>query len=328
MRIGVIGTGWGRMHVGGFRAAGAEVYALCGADLQKTRRVAEAEGIPLATDDVRTLCQSVDAVVVASPDAWHARHAHIALEAGRAVLCEKPLTPGVAEARELVQAARVRGLTCATNFPYRMLPPLAALRRWLGERRLQTVVVTVRNGFASGAGVAGSGDFGGASHVIDAALWLSAGPARWVHAALIGQPPHSVALQMSTETGVAITLSHLASPEPGIHGGWTFIGDGWEAGFSAAFLPARNGWCVSPVRAYEEGAWFDVHPGVEPRSGEPEPWAQAHIETARAFLAAMAGRPHPDLATFTSGLDVQEVIDAADRSAAVGARVAVARSTC
>ena len=86
VRIGVIGTKWGLMHVGAFRAAGAEVTALCGRSPDNTRDVAAREGIPLATTDVRELCAAVDAVVVASPDAQHPAHVEAALEAGRAVL--------------------------------------------------------------------------------------------------------------------------------------------------------------------------------------------------------------------------------------------------
>lgn len=325
MRIGVIGTGWGRMHIGAFRAAGADVYALCGADLQKTRRVAAEEGIPFATDDVAALCAVVDGVVVASPDGLHAAHAQRAIQAGRAVLCEKPLTTSVSDAIALVDAARASRVTCATNFPYRMLPPLSALRRWLDARRPRNVVVTVRNGFAAGA--AATADFGGASHVIDAALWLcGGGPARWVQATLTGDPHHSVLLHFQSPAGVDVSLSHVACAEPGIYGAWSFVGEGWEAGLSASYVPSRGGWCISTVRALESGGWFDLAPGAEPCEGHPEPWAQAHISTARAFLSAVEGDRHPDLATFREGLHVQEVIEAANRSSAKGVRVLLDRA--
>ncbi len=125
MRIGVIGTNWGLMHVGAFRAAGAEVAALCGQSPEHTREVAAREGIPLATTNVRELCDAVDAVVVASPDALHREHVEAALEAGRAVLCEKPFTRTEEEALALVARARSSRRPCAVNFPYRMLAPPA-----------------------------------------------------------------------------------------------------------------------------------------------------------------------------------------------------------
>src|SRR5512134_2685697 len=101
MRVGIIGTGWGRMHVGAFRAAGATVAALCGRNLEKTRGIAAREGIALATTDVAELCREVDLVVVASPDSLHRDHAHAAIAAGRHVLCEKPLGMTLEQAREL-----------------------------------------------------------------------------------------------------------------------------------------------------------------------------------------------------------------------------------
>ncbi|MFP2934111.1 Gfo/Idh/MocA family protein, partial [Pyxidicoccus sp. 3LG] len=131
VRIGVIGTKWGLMHVGAFRAAGAEVAALCGHGLDNTRAVAAREGIPLATTDVRELCAAVDAVVVASPDALHREHVETALDAGRAVYCEKPLCRTVEDARALTARASPR--PGAVNFPYRMLPPLRALKAWLAQ---------------------------------------------------------------------------------------------------------------------------------------------------------------------------------------------------
>jgi predicted dehydrogenase len=137
MRIGVIGTKWGLMHVGAFRAAGAEVAALCGKTVEHTREVAAREGIPLATTDVRELCAAVDVVVVASPDALHRAHVVAALDAGRAVLCEKPLARTEEEAQAMVERARASGRLCAVNFPYRMLPPLRALRAWLAGRTVR-----------------------------------------------------------------------------------------------------------------------------------------------------------------------------------------------
>src|SRR5262245_38143661 len=63
MRIGIIGTNWGRMHIGAFRAAGAEVVALCGLDAGRARSVATEERIPLATTDVAELIAASEAVV-------------------------------------------------------------------------------------------------------------------------------------------------------------------------------------------------------------------------------------------------------------------------
>lgn len=329
MRIGVIGTKWGLMHVGAFRAAGAEVVALCGQHEEQTREVAAREGIALATADVRELCAAVDAVVVASPDALHRAHVEAALEAGCAVLCEKPLTLTGEDAEALVEKARRARRPCAVNFPYRMLPPLRALRAWLTEHRAHHLVLTMRNSFVPtevlepGAWVGRSADFGGVSHLLDAALWLTGASPTWVQASLSGRPVHTAALQVGLSSGAVLVLTHAASPEPGLHGGWSLLGGDWEAGFSGGFIPAREGWCVSPVRCFESGAWRDLAPGLEPRPGEREPWAQAHVETARRFLG-MLGEPHPvepELATVEEAATVQRILSAAMASQDGGHRI-------
>jgi predicted dehydrogenase len=329
MRIGVIGTKWGLMHVGAFREAGARVVALCGQHLDATREVAAREDILLATTDVRELCAVVDAVVVASPDALHRQHVEMALEAGRAVLCEKPLAPTFEDARALVEKARTAKRPCAVNFPYRMLPPLRALRSWLSQHPVHHLVLTLRNSFVPtevtepGAPVGRSADFGGVSHLLDAALWLVGASPTWVQASLSGRPVHTAALHVGLSTGAVLVLTHAASPEPGLHGAWSLLGEGWEAGFSGGFIPAREGWCVSPVRCFESGAWHDLTPGLEPQPGAREPWAQAHVETARRFLGLLGERPSADreLATVEEAATVQRILSAAVVSEDEGRRI-------
>ena len=332
-RIGIIGTRWGRMHVGGFRAAGAEITALCGRDAARTREVAAAEGIALGTTDLAELCAACDAVVVASPDALHPDHVAQALRAGRPVLCEKPLTRAAAAADALLAQGAASGRVCAVSFPYRMLPPIAALHRALRERSaVRHAAVVLRSGFLSpqeadagdGEILGASGDFGGVSHVLDAALWLlDARPVR-VQSVLTGRPVHSAALHVELEGGAVLCITHLASPAPGIWGCWTIVGRDWEASFAAGYRPELGGWRVAPVQLFSAARWHTIAPELCPQPGAREPWAEAHVETARAFLARMHGAPGGALATFADGARVQHVIDAAVRSEREQRRIRIA----
>ena len=312
MRVGIIGTGWGRMHIGAFRAAGADVAVLCGRNLDKTRGIAQRENVATATDDVGELCQRVDIVVVASSDGAHRDHVRTALAAKRHVLCEKPLAMTLAEAKELVTAADQSGVRCAVGFPYRQLPPLIGLRAWLMTKGpVREIDVVLRSSFVTT--LEGSGDFGGTSHIVDAALWLARGEPESVFASL-GEG--AVALHVRMRGGARLNLIHRPTAEPGIHGSWSIAGEGYEAGFFGGYQPSVGGWRVSAPRAFSDGAWRDVANGIDPRPHHREPWAEAHVTAARHFLAGDLAR----LASFRDGARVQAIFDAATRSQASGRR--------
>src|SRR5205823_2281518 len=115
-------------------------------------------------------------------------HVGAAVAAGRHVLCEKPLAFSAEEAAAL---ARLDGPGLrAVCFPYRFLPPMAALKRWLAGREPASLTVTVRNSFAAAPGREASGDLGGCSHLLDAALWLMGGKLRVARRTTSGEPPH------------------------------------------------------------------------------------------------------------------------------------------
>ena len=210
-------------------------------------------------------------------------------------------------------------MRAAVGFPYRQLPPLRGLRAWLSAHSpVRELDVVLRSSFVSrGVDQEGSADFGGASHPIDAALWLARARPEWVQAALEG---HSVSLVVGLSSGARLTLSHRPTAEPGIHGAWSLAGDDWEAGFFAGYQLALNGWRVSSPRAFESGQWVDVAAGVEPRSGEREPWAEAHVAGARIFLGGQG-----ELASFRDGTMVQAVLDGATRSHQSGRRITLSR---
>jgi predicted dehydrogenase len=113
--MGLNGRGWD--HVTALhRIPGAEVAALCEPDTQRLEaRAAETESLigvrPRTTADIRELLAdpSIDAVVIAAPNHWHAPAALWALEAGKHVYIEKPICHTMEEGYRLVQAAKQRG---------------------------------------------------------------------------------------------------------------------------------------------------------------------------------------------------------------------------
>jgi predicted dehydrogenase len=86
---------------------------------------------------------AVDVVYVATPHPMHLANALGALEAGKPVLVEKPLTMNSAEARELVAAAREKGLFLMEAMWTRFLPHMAEIRRLLADGALGDIVTVI-----------------------------------------------------------------------------------------------------------------------------------------------------------------------------------------
>ncbi|KAA5545946.1 Gfo/Idh/MocA family oxidoreductase [Roseiconus nitratireducens] len=111
IRIGVIGTAnRGSQLIDAFLPhSDCEIVAVCDVDsvtLQKS--VDKLEGKPKAYDDFRQVIDrdDIDAVVIATPDHWHAIQTITACDAGKDVYVEKPLSITVREGRAMVNAAR------------------------------------------------------------------------------------------------------------------------------------------------------------------------------------------------------------------------------
>jgi len=113
IRFGVIGCGgMGTGHVGGLVGRGAvdnvQVAAVCDVF---NKRITRAKGVAAGADgydDYRKLLErkDIDAVLIATPDHWHGKIAGEAIQAGKHVYCEKPMTHTVEQAIELRNIAR------------------------------------------------------------------------------------------------------------------------------------------------------------------------------------------------------------------------------
>jgi predicted dehydrogenase len=100
---------------------GFAVTAIAARDPARARAFAEAHGVPAVAEDYAALVRrdDVDVVYNALPPVAHAPWTVAALEAGKAVLCEKPFASDAVEAETMVQAATSRGLVLIEAFHYR-----------------------------------------------------------------------------------------------------------------------------------------------------------------------------------------------------------------
>lgn len=123
--IGVAGTGFiGPAHIEGLRRNGYTVLGLAESSGDVAREKAAQLGIPRAYGDFSGMLADpdIDVVHLATPNVLHYPYAKAALEAGKHVICEKPLAMNAQESAELVRLAQETGLVNAVNFNIRMYP--------------------------------------------------------------------------------------------------------------------------------------------------------------------------------------------------------------
>ncbi|HET6635649.1 MAG TPA: Gfo/Idh/MocA family oxidoreductase [Streptomyces sp.] len=151
--VGMVGYAFmGAAHSQGWRTV-ARVFdlplrpvmsAVCGRDPAAVRAAADRLGWAAAETDWRALIarDDVQLVDVCTPGESHAEIALAALEAGKHVLCEKPLANTVAEAEAMTraaEAARERGQRAMVGFNYRRVPALALAHHMIRDGRIGTV---------------------------------------------------------------------------------------------------------------------------------------------------------------------------------------------
>jgi predicted dehydrogenase len=131
--IALLGTGNIAQHalVPAVQAVdGARVVAVLSRDKARGAIFAQQYGISHSYDDLETLLRSpaVDAVIVATPDATHEPQVIAAAQAGKHVLCEKPMTTTYAGCQRMAEAVRASGITFAMGYNNRFNPGLQLIR--------------------------------------------------------------------------------------------------------------------------------------------------------------------------------------------------------
>ena len=129
-RFAVIGTGgMAATMMSTFDRAGVQVASVVSRDAQRSRKFARVFRIPTASEDLDSFLRSseFEAIYIANASADHAATAIAALEAGKAVLCEKPLALSAQEAERVADVARRTGNLCMEGL---WIPFLPAYRRF------------------------------------------------------------------------------------------------------------------------------------------------------------------------------------------------------
>ncbi|MFJ2979212.1 Gfo/Idh/MocA family protein [Curtobacterium sp. NPDC087082] len=153
LRVAMVGHGFmGAAHSQGWRTAPRffdlgvepEMAVIVGRDPERTEAARQQYGWQAASTDWRAVVTDpdIDVVDICSPGSSHVEVAIAALEAGKHVLCEKPLANTVAEAEAMTAAAaaaRADGVRAMVGFSYRRVPAIAFAKRLVEDGRLGTV---------------------------------------------------------------------------------------------------------------------------------------------------------------------------------------------
>ncbi len=141
VRFGIAGFGLHavkRLMPGFALSKNCRVTALSRRGITEAKKSAAEYGIPLAFDSVADLCASpeVDAVLVTTPNSLHLADVLDAVDAGKPVLCEKPLGMNADECRQMVKAARHKGVLFGVAHVFRFNESVRGLREWVASGKI------------------------------------------------------------------------------------------------------------------------------------------------------------------------------------------------
>ncbi len=202
LRIGLVGYGFmGRVHSNAFHQAShyfdseyePELVAVCGRDKANAEVHAERWGFSSVETDWRKLVErdDIDLIDIAAPNDMHHDIAIAAAEAGKMIMCEKPLGRNAQESQEMVDAVEKTGVANMVWYNYRRIPAVTLAKQIIDEGKLGKIFHyrakflqdwTIADDLPQGgaglwrldAGVAGSGVTGDLlAHCIDTAMWLN-----------------------------------------------------------------------------------------------------------------------------------------------------------
>ena len=203
LRIGLIGTGFmGRTHSNGYKRVSdffpdlqykPVLKAVCARREDKVKAFAEQWGYESYETDYKKLIarNDIDAVDICTPNDTHAEIAIAAINAGKMILCEKPLAKNLAEAEKMVAAIEKAKLPNTVWYNYRRIPAVTLAKQIVDSGKLGKIFHyranflqdwTINADLPQGGeglwrmdiDAAGSGVTGDLlAHCIDTAIWIN-----------------------------------------------------------------------------------------------------------------------------------------------------------
>lgn len=140
---GIMGTGWiaSQFAKDLAHAGNAAKYAVASRSEESAARFAGEHGFERSYGSYNEMLQDpeLDIVYVATPHPFHKENVLACLEAGKAVLCEKPFTMNARQLEQLVETARENKLFLMEGMWTRFLPPVVQAKQWIAEGKIGEV---------------------------------------------------------------------------------------------------------------------------------------------------------------------------------------------
>ena len=192
-KVGVIGLGhgseWARAVINN---PDTELSAVCDRNYERNPQIPKelfAEHHAAVMHEIEELCASdADIIIISSPDHFHADHAVMAMEAGKHVICEKPLAPTVAECKRIIECVKKTGRSFMTGQVCRYAPGFRTAKKLVDDGRIGELVYIESEyahnydhsrGFDSWRQdpvVKREGFLGGGCHALDLTRWIAGDP--------------------------------------------------------------------------------------------------------------------------------------------------------
>lgn len=352
IRVGVIGVGFGAaVHIPALtHLPETEVVAVCARRAERAHMAATQYGIKVAVSDFRLLLRddSIDAIVIATPPHLHHQMALAAIDAGKHVLCEKPMARNLAEARDMVKMAESNRVVAMINHEFRFLPARLRAKELIDEGYLgdpHSAAITVfrsslndPNGApwdwlmesAKGGGMLGAAG----SHHVDALRWWF-GEVKSVAGATATMvkrrrlPESTQTAPVDADDNFSLMLRFANGALATVHYSATApheAGDQIILSGSDGILVLADDGRLFGARRGESLADLPIPERLNPELPEfPHPSTAPTIllmrEWVRAIRTGLPGSP-----SFADGVKVQEILDGVVRSTQLGRWVDVAKS--
>ena len=301
-----------------------EVQAICDTDLPKARALADRFTVKDAFDDIEDLLrfETLDAVVICSPNHLHESHILAALSANLHVLVEKPLAMSAASAQRIIRAAEKRDRVVMVGVNHRYRPDVQIVRSFVQSGELGTIE-SVRGswhvfrpsraqlGWRQRRDQAGGGailDLG--LSILDLGLWLGGNPAPVRVSASLDVSGRDRAVEQSGSAFVVCGNGMSLFVDVT----WHHLGEGER--FGVGLRGSKGTAAINPLTVWKEmnGMPMDVSPTA---SGSRENAFTASYRAEWAhFQAAIAGEAKA--ASLQDQLVLHRILDAIYKSAEDG----------